>query len=64
MKKNRRGTSNAAMRGYLKIMSMTNKAIVNDIDLATRMLIKQYRVPYERASTIAKTFQHRYYRKG
>lgn len=59
MKKNRRGTSNAAMRGYLKIRAMTNAAIVNDIEFATRVLIKQYNIPYERAHNVAKSFHSR-----
>ena len=55
-KRGRRGVSNAEMRWYLKTMSMTNKALVNDTEFAISTLIKHFRVPYERAETIARTF--------
>ena len=64
MKKNRRGTSNSAMRGYLMIRAMTNAAIINDIDFATKALIKQYNVPHDRALTVARNFQSRQHSKG
>lgn len=51
--KRRRGVSNAELKGYLKIVSMTNKAIANDTEYAIRTLIKKFNVPYARAEQAA-----------
>lgn len=52
------------MRGYLKMRAMTNDAIINDINFATKVLVKQYNIPYDRAHTVARGFQSRQLRVG
>ena len=54
-KRGRRGVSNAEMKWYLKTMSMTNKALINDTEFAISALVKRFNVPYQRAETIART---------
>lgn len=56
-KRGRRGVSNAEMRGYLKILAMTNSAIVNSTESMIDGLVTQFAVPYERAETIVTTFR-------
>jgi len=51
--KYQRGVSNAELRGFLKVMIMTNSAICNNTEAMIDELVKRFNVPYQRAENIA-----------
>lgn len=56
-RKGRRGVSNAEMRGYLKMLAMTNSSLINSTEVMIDQLVHHFAVPYERAETIVTTFR-------
>ncbi|MHC4748357.1 MAG: hypothetical protein ACYTFW_00650 [Planctomycetota bacterium] len=49
--------SNAEMKGYLKIMALTNSAICNNTEAMIDSLVRRFNVPYQRAESIATNFR-------
>jgi hypothetical protein len=45
------------MRGYLKMLALTNSAIINSTEAMIDQLVVQFHVPYERAETVVNTFR-------
>jgi hypothetical protein len=45
------------MKGYLKIMALTNSAICNNTEAMIDSLVRRFNVPYQRAESIATNFR-------
>lgn len=56
-RRGRRGVSNAEMRGFLKILAMTNSSLINSTEAMIDQLVHRFHVPYERAERIVTTFR-------
>ena len=56
-RRGRRGVSNAEMRGFLKILAMTNSSLINSTEAMIDQLVHRFQVPYERAENVVTTFR-------